>query len=130
MARRSRRMEPDCQLSSTAPSRSSIARARGYASKHARTIDGGRRHPHAPTSLIAAQTIRVSSGLADKVNAASGLPLGLADKLVMTIDAPEMLPVDGHLFGDPNRTATGSYHLRPFGRPLIEGYFGGVLRMS
>lgn len=81
----------------------------------------------APTSLIAAQTIRFRPDLPDKVNAASGLPLGLADKLVMTIDAPEMLPVDGHLFGDPNRTATGSYHLRPFGRPLIEGYFGGRL---
>ena len=38
-----------------------------------------------------------------------------------------MLPVGGHVIGNPNRTATGSYHLRPFGRPLIEGFFGGRL---
>ena len=38
-----------------------------------------------------------------------------------------MLPIDGHLFGNPDQTATGSYHLRPFGRPLIEGFFGGRL---
>jgi monoamine oxidase len=28
---------------------------------------------------------------------------------------------------DTNRTATGSYHLHPFGRRLIEGFFGGRL---
>jgi monoamine oxidase len=55
------------------------------------------------------------------------LPLGLADKLVMTVEAPELVPMDGHLIGDSNKTATGSYHLRPFGRPLIEGFFGGRL---
>ena len=26
-----------------------------------------------------------------------------------------------------DRTATGAYHFRPFGRPMIEGYFGGSL---
>jgi hypothetical protein len=45
----------------------------------------------------------------------------------MLVDMPEMLPVDGHLIGNPNKAATGSYHLRPFGRPLIEGFFGGRL---
>ncbi len=81
----------------------------------------------APTSLLAAQTIRFRPDLPEKLDAASALPLGLADKLVMTIDAPEILPIDGHLFGSPSRTATASYHLRPFGRPLIEAYFGGSL---
>jgi hypothetical protein len=38
-----------------------------------------------------------------------------------------LLPEDGHLIGNSNRTATGSYHLRPFGRPFIEGFFGGRL---
>jgi hypothetical protein len=55
------------------------------------------------------------------------LPLGLADKLVMAVEVPELLPMDGHLIGNSNKTATGSYHLRPFGRPLIEGFFGGRL---
>ena len=37
----------------------------------------------------------------------------------------EELPQNSRLFGHTDRAATGSYHLRPFGRPLIEGYFGG-----
>jgi monoamine oxidase len=80
-----------------------------------------------PTPFIAAQGIRFRPDFPDKVAAASVLPLGLADKLFMAVDMPEMLPVGGHLIGNPNRTATGSYHLRPFGRPLIEGFFGGRL---
>jgi monoamine oxidase len=80
-----------------------------------------------PTPLIAAQGIRFRPELTDKTAAASVLPLGLADKLVMTVEAPELLPMDGHLIGNSNKTATGSYHLRPFGRPLIEGFFGGRL---
>jgi monoamine oxidase len=80
-----------------------------------------------PTPLIAAQGIRFRPELTDKVAAASVLPLGLADKAVMAVEVPELLPVDGHLIGNPNRTATGSYHLRPFGRPFIEGFFGGRL---
>ena len=80
-----------------------------------------------PTPLIAAQGIRFRPELTDKVAAASVLPLGLADKLVMAVEVPELLPMGGHLIGDPNKTATGSYHLRPFGRPLIEGFFGGRL---
>ncbi len=80
-----------------------------------------------PTPLIAAQGIRFRPELTDKVAAASVLPLGLADKLVMAVELPELLPVDDHLVGNSNKTATGSYHLRPFGRPLIEGFFGGRL---
>ena len=80
-----------------------------------------------PTPLIAAQGIRFRPELTDKVAAASVLPLGLADKAVMAVEVPELLPVDGHLIGNSNKTATGSYHLRPFGRPLIEGFFGGRL---
>jgi monoamine oxidase len=80
-----------------------------------------------PTPLIAAQRIRFRPDLPDKVDAASVLPLGLADKLVMSVDKPQMLPVEGHLIGNPNKAATGSYQLRPFGRPLIEAFFGGRL---
>ena len=80
-----------------------------------------------PTPIIAAQEIRFRPELTDKVAAAAALPLGLADKLIMAVDEPELLPVDGHLIGNPKVTATGSYHLRPFGRPLIEGFFGGHL---
>jgi monoamine oxidase len=81
----------------------------------------------APTDLIATQAIRFRPQLPEKIAAAAALPLGLADKLVMTIDEPNLFPADGHLLGNPALTATASYHLRPFGRPLIEGFFGGQL---
>jgi monoamine oxidase len=50
----------------------------------------------------------------------------LADKVFLRVDAPEDLPVQTRLFGATDRVATGSYHLRPFGAPMIEGYFGGA----
>ena len=52
------------------------------------------------------------------------MPQPYTIEIATSIDAPN-LPADGHLVGDPNRTATGSYYLRPFGRPLIEAFFGG-----
>ncbi len=39
--------------------------------------------------------------------------------------AAEEFRADSRLFGRTDRTATATYHLRPFGRPLIECYFGG-----
>jgi monoamine oxidase len=78
-----------------------------------------------PPGLIAAGTLRFVPDLPAKRAAAQGLPLGLADKVFLRIDRPELLPPERRLFGAVDRTATGSYHLRPFGRPLIEGYFGG-----
>jgi monoamine oxidase len=35
------------------------------------------------------------------------------------------LPVDGNLRGATMRAEMGTYHLRPFGQPCIEGFFGG-----
>jgi monoamine oxidase len=60
-----------------------------------------------------------------KVDAARGLPLGLADTVMLALDEPEALPEDGNLRGATMRTAMGSFHLRPFGQPCIEGFFGG-----
>ncbi|PNG25215.1 flavin monoamine oxidase family protein [Methylocella silvestris] len=79
-----------------------------------------------PASLIASEAIAFRPALPEKTDAAAGLPLGVADKLVMTIGTAD-LPAGGHFFGDRTRTRTGNYELRPFGRPLIEGYFGGAL---
>ena len=61
----------------------------------------------------------------EKVDAARGLPLGLADKVTLALDEPEALPKDGNLRGATMRTEMGTYHLRPFGQPCIEGFFGG-----
>src|SRR5258708_2228753 len=78
-----------------------------------------------PTNLIADQSIRFHPALPAKVDAARGLPLGLADKVMLALDQPEALPKDGNLRGATMRTAMGSFHLRPFGQACIEGYFGG-----
>jgi monoamine oxidase len=78
-----------------------------------------------PTNLIAEETIRFHPALPAKVEAARGLPLGLADKVMLALDEPATLPKDGNLRGATMRTAMGTYHLRPFGQPCIEGYFGG-----
>jgi len=78
-----------------------------------------------PTPAIAEGRLAFSPGLPDKVEAAAGLPLGLADKVFLLLDEPEALPKDGHLTGHTDRTETGSYHLRPFGRPYIEVFLGG-----
>jgi monoamine oxidase len=78
-----------------------------------------------PASVIACEAMRFEPALPDKVEAAAALPLGLADKVFLKVDRPDDLPVQTRLFGAIDRTATGSYHLRPFGAALIEGYFGG-----
>jgi monoamine oxidase len=78
-----------------------------------------------PTPALAEGRLAFSPGLPAKAGAAAGLPLGLADKVFLGLDEPEALPIEGHLFGRTDRTETGSYHLRPFGRPYIEAFLGG-----
>jgi monoamine oxidase len=80
-----------------------------------------------PSSVIAGEMLRFSPNLPDKQDAADALPLGLADKLFLAIDDLDAFPVETRLIGAIDRVATGTYHLRPFGRPVIEGYFGGRL---
>src|SRR5262249_44828382 len=63
--------------------------------------------------------------LPDKTTAARNLPLGLADKLFLSLEHAEEFEKDSRLFGATDRTATATYHLRTFGRPQIEVYFGG-----
>lgn len=89
------------------------------------TIDAGKVIVTVPTNLIANEAIRFSPALPDKVDAARGLPLGLADKVTLALAEPEALPIEGNLRGATMRTEMGTYHIRPFGQPCIEGFFGG-----
>jgi monoamine oxidase len=78
-----------------------------------------------PSAVLADNEFLFSPTLLEKTEAARGLPLGLADKLFLSlVDAQEFDP-DTRLFGRTDRTATASYSLRSFGRPLIEVYFAG-----
>ena len=83
-----------------------------------------------PTNLIADEAIRFHPPLPAKVDAARGLPLGLADKVMLALAEPEALPVEGNLRGATMRTEMGTYHIRPFGQPCIEGFFGGRFAQS
>jgi monoamine oxidase len=83
-----------------------------------------------PTNLMADETVRFHPALPEKVDAARGLPLGIADKVMLGLSEPERLPKDGNLRGATMRTAMGTYHLRPFGQPCIEGYFGGTFALA
>jgi monoamine oxidase len=83
-----------------------------------------------PTNLIADETIRFHPALPDKVDAAAHLPLGLADKVMLALDHAESLPSEGNLRAATMRTEMGTYHLRPFGQPCIEGFFGGRFALA
>lgn len=78
-----------------------------------------------PTNLIADETIRFSPPLPAKVDAAAGLPLGVDDKVTLALEGAEAFPREGNLRGASMRTEMGTYHIRPFGQPCIEGFFGG-----
>ena len=80
-----------------------------------------------PTSVLADAEQLFAPALPDKIEAARGLPLGLADKLFLSLEGAEEFDKDSRLFGATDQSATATYHMRPFGRPLIEAYFGGRL---
>ncbi|HZN29587.1 MAG TPA: NAD(P)/FAD-dependent oxidoreductase, partial [Xanthobacteraceae bacterium] len=80
-----------------------------------------------PSGLLAAEELRFTPALHEKTEAAAALPLGLADKLFMSLAEADEFDKNSRLFGRTDRTETATYHLRPFGRPLIEAYFGGTL---
>jgi monoamine oxidase len=90
------------------------------------TLSAGKVIVTVPTNLIADEAIRFHPALPAKVDAARGLPLGVDDKVMLALEDAEALPKDGNLRGATMRTAMGSFHLRPFGQPCIEGFFGGT----
>jgi monoamine oxidase len=80
-----------------------------------------------PSALLAEQSIAFTPGLPAKAEAAAGLPLGLADKLFLSLSDAGEFEKDSRLFGRTDRSETATYHLRPFGRPQIEVYFAATL---
>ncbi|MBY5834915.1 FAD-dependent oxidoreductase (plasmid) [Rhizobium leguminosarum] len=84
------------------------------------------------TAIITASTTVLTRGAIildpeadDHLHAASQLPLGLADKLFLELHGNHGLEPETHLLGDPQNAETGSYYIRPLGRPVVEGFFGG-----
>ena len=79
-----------------------------------------------PTDILARGDIAFAPAIDDHLHAASRLPLGRVDKLFLAIEDAEAVPPETHLLGNPHSALTGSYYLRPFGRPVIECFFGGI----
>jgi monoamine oxidase len=79
-----------------------------------------------PPGVLANETLRFSPSLPDKIDAAARLPLGLADKVFLRVENADDLPKDTRVFGSLTTIETGAYTLRPFGQPIVEGYFGGA----
>src|SRR5271167_1700797 len=79
-----------------------------------------------PTSIIANEIIRFDPPLPEKISAAAGLPLGVDDKLFISVEGelPEA-EHDIYLVGSTTSRETMSYQVRPLGRPAIYCFFGG-----
>jgi monoamine oxidase len=77
------------------------------------------------TSVLVGGTIRLPAALDEWRHAATGLPLGRNEKVFLEIVGSSPFEPETHVIGDPHDARTGSYYIRPFGRPVIEGFFGG-----
>ncbi len=79
-----------------------------------------------PSAAIAGEELAFDPLLADKLDAAAGLPLGLADKLFLRLDGLRSDTEDElFLIGSTRRRETMSYQVTPLGRPRINCFFGG-----
>lgn len=80
-----------------------------------------------PNSLLASEAVRIDPPVPALLEAVAGVPLGLASKVHMTVRGAGDFPPDSQLWTRADTAQTGGYHLRPFGRPMIEAYFGADL---
>ena len=76
-----------------------------------------------PTATL--HRIRFDPPIEGLTEAAEQLPLGLANKILLSLEDAEEFPHNAHLIGNPRSAGTGSYTLRPLGMPVVEGFFGG-----
>jgi monoamine oxidase len=77
--------------------------------------------------VLASGAIRFDPAADAHLDAAARLPLGLADKIFLSPAEPDAVPPESHLLGRFDSARTGSYYLRPFGRPVVECFLGGLL---
>ncbi|WP_380871982.1 amine oxidase [Sphingomonas sp. DBB INV C78] len=78
------------------------------------------------TTVLAQGAIRFAPSADDQLHAAAQLPLGLANKLFLKMADPDAVPPESHLLGRFDQAGTGSYYLRPLGRPIVECFVGGA----
>ena len=79
-----------------------------------------------PTSILAAEVLRFDPPLPDKIAAAAGLPLGVDNKLFISLlGSLRGIEPDIFLVGSTTSRETMSYQVRPLDRPAIYTFFGG-----
>lgn len=81
------------------------------------------------SAVLGSGAIRFDAAADGHLEAAAHLPLGLANKVFLSLaDAEaEAVPPETHLLGRFDSARTASYYLRPFGRPVVECFLGGIL---
>lgn len=89
-------------------------------------VEAGAALVTASTNVLASGAIAFDPVVDDHRHAASRLPLGLADKLFFELHGNHGLEPETHLLGNPRNPDTGSYYIRPLGRQVVEGFFGGT----
>ncbi|QRM29087.1 NAD(P)/FAD-dependent oxidoreductase [Microvirga sp. VF16] len=77
------------------------------------------------TTVFVDGAIGLPPELDDWRHAAASLPLGRNEKLFLEIVGNSPFEPEIHVLGNPRNPRTGSYYIRPFGRPVIEAFFGG-----
>lgn len=77
------------------------------------------------TAVLAGDTIDLPPALDPWRDAARQLPLGRNEKLFLEIVGDAPFEAETHVSGNPRDATTASYYIRPFGRPVIECFFGG-----
>jgi monoamine oxidase len=77
------------------------------------------------TAVLASGAIKLPNGLDAWREAASFLPLGRDEKLFLEIVGQSPFAPETHELGNPRDPRTAAYYIRPFGRPVIECFFGG-----
>ncbi len=77
------------------------------------------------TAVLTQGRIKLPAELDEWRHAAASLPLGRNEKLFLEIVGDNPFEPETHVIGDPRNPRTGSYYIRPFGRPVVEGFFGG-----
>ena len=99
--------------------RNRIATSRG-------TVSAARVIVAVPTAALAGEHLAFDPPLPDKLAAAAGLPLGLADKLFLRLDE-RLADIDDELFlvGSTRRRETMNYQVQPMSRRRINCFFGG-----
>ena len=87
---------------------------------------------HARTAILTVSTAVLANGAIKAPNeldawreAASSLPLGRNEKLFLEVVGESPFAPETQALGNPRDARTGAYYIRPFGRMVIECFFGG-----